>query len=114
MPAKMKTGTRPLAALWTAPASARAAVHVHQHRLCAAAHLGKAMRRRHRHHFCRCRDHLRTGPVLGTRLCDGFDEAGMIAAKVGEEILDARFDQGFQDGCARRVHAGYFNDRWRR
>ena len=89
----------------------RAAVDVHEHRLRATRGLRIAMRGRHRDHFRRTGDDLRTRLVRRARLRDRLDQSGVIAAEIREQIFDAAFDQRIENCRTRRIHSTHSSGR---
>ena len=84
-----------------------AGIDVHDDRLRPAADERVGVRGAERDHLVRAHDELRefAGPALGPRLGERLDQAGMIAAEVGEDVLHARLGERLEERGARRVVA---------
>ena len=80
---------------------------MHHDRLRLAGHHGVRVGGGQRHGLVRADDQLREliPAAVGLGLGEGLDEAGMIAAEIGEDVADARFGQGLEERAAGRVIA---------
>ena len=108
VPAKTRTGARPRGRVGDGAAHVLgAAVHVHDHGARLAGDQGVGVRGAQRHHLVRADDQLRQFALaaLGAGLGHGLDDAGVIAAEVGEDVGDARLRQRLKERGARRVVA---------
>src|SRR5215469_14301057 len=88
---------------------------MHHHGLRAAAELGVALGAGERHHLIGARDHFRRGRAARSGLRQSFEQAGVVAAEVGENVGDARIVERFEKRRAGGIHKHcqtYHMDAW--
>ena len=84
-----------------------AGIDVDHDRLRLTRHHGVRVGGGERHRLVRAEDELRQLilTAIGLGLGEGLDDAGVIAAEIGEDVADARFRQCLEERAARRVIA---------